>query len=372
MTSEQLYEFLQTRWREPTGLQLSINSLKLKEIIPELQDSDRVLLTGSSGGYKTTLTFRVVVDLISYALKNPDKTDVLVLYNVIEIPITEMYIKFIQYLFYKKLNKIYSRDRILNRNHTNKDEELEKDFLLISKYIDAFNTKIRFVRLFTPSEFGNYCVKILDDLHEIKIVDGKKVVGKRKNPKLKVLVVSDTTDSYSADERLKLNKQESVKYWHKYYTNKILGNTYGCIIWNVQQQDVSSQTAMFYKGERVAERHYPSSENLAIDKESPRDHSLVVGVMSPNRFHISKINGIDVSVFKDNLLMMYVLKSNFTETNFSFPLYVEPLKLEFEEIPDPQKHPNLYKNFIEKKGIVNKNSLLLEGKNKLNTLLWEE
>ena len=126
MTSEQLYEFLQTRWREPTGLQLSINSPKLKEIIPELQDSDRILLTGSSGGYKTTLTFRVIVDLISYALKNPDKTDVLVLYNVIEIPITEMYIKFIQYLFYKKLNKIYSRDRILNRNHTNKDEELEK------------------------------------------------------------------------------------------------------------------------------------------------------------------------------------------------------------------------------------------------------
>ncbi len=353
MTSDQLYEFLQSRWKEPTGLQLSINSPKLKEIIPELQDSDRILLTGSSGGYKTTLTFRVIVDLISYALKNPDKTDVLVLYNVIEIPITEMYIKFIQYVFYKSLNKIYSRDRILNRNHVNKDEELERDFLLISKYIDAFNTKIRFVRHFTPSEFGNYCIKILDDLHHIKYEGGKKIIGKRKNPKLKVLIVCDTTDSYSADETLKLNKQESVKYWHKYYTNKLLGNTYGCIMWNVQQQDVASQTALFYKGERVTEKHFPSSENLAVDKESIRDHSLVIGTMSPYRFYIDKIGDIDVKLFKNNLLMIYVLKSNFTETNFSFPLYVEPLKLEFEEIPPHSDLPDSdYQKFLKEKGII--------------------
>jgi hypothetical protein len=352
MTSKEIYEFLHKRWEEPTGIPLLLNAPSLKEALPEFQDTDRILITGSTGGSKTTMVFRIVIDMISYCLKNPSKSDVLVLYDCIELPVIEMYIKFLQFVFYKKLNKEYTRARILNRNQNGFDEELEHDFKLIQPSIDAFNSKIRFVRHFTPSEFGNYCTAILDDLHEIKYEGGKKIVGKRKNPKLKVVIVVDTTDSFSADSMLKLNKQESVKYWNKHYTNKLLGNTYGCIMLNVQQQDVSSQSAVFYKGERVDAKFTPSSENLSVDKESPRDHSLVLGVMNPFRFHIKEIEGMKISIFKSSLNLLYVLKSNFSTTGIMIPIYTNYNTLTFEEVPNALTHPTLYKSFLKQKGLL--------------------
>lgn len=365
MTSKEIYEFLHKRWEEPTGIPLLLNAPTLKEALPEFQDSDRILITGNSGGAKSTLVFRLVIDMISYCLNNPKKSDVLILFNCVELPIHELYIKFLQFIFNKKLNKVYTRDRILNRNQQGFDEELEHDFKIIQPSIDAFNTKIRFVRHFTPSEFGNYCVKILDDLHEIKMEGGKKIIGKRKNPILKVVVITDTTDSLGADTFLKLNKQESVKYWHKHYTNKLLGNTYGCVMINVIQQDVASQSVMFYKGERVQERHVPTSEGISTDKEAVRDHSLVLGAMNPYRFHIKEIEGIKVETFKSQLNLLYVLKSNFSTTGVVTPLYTNYNTLEFTEVPNPSKHPILYQAFLKEKGLVSEGVNLLQSPAKI-------
>lgn len=353
MTSEEFFGFLQKRWREPTGIPLLLNAPTLKRALPEYQDSDRILITGSSGGSKTTLTFRLIIDMISYCINNPTKSDVIVLYNCIEMPITEMYLKFLQFIFYKKLGKIYTRDRILNRNQQGEDKELEEDFRKVQGTIDAFNTKIRFVRCFTPTEFGNYCVSILDDLHNIEYKGGKKIIGVRKNPILKVVCVVDTSDSFEADGVLKLNKQDSVKYWHKHYTNKLLGNTYGCIMMNVIQQDVSSQTAVFHQGNRVDSKHIPSSESISTDKESVRDHSLVLGTLNPYRFHIKQIEGYNVELFKAHLNLIYVLKSNFSTTGEVTALYTDYNTVSFEEIPNPTAHPNLYDAFLKKHGIAN-------------------
>lgn len=370
MTSESIYEYLHKRWNnEITGIPITIDSPRLKSLVSSLSESDRILIAGGTGGGKTTYTFRLVIDAISYCINN--KKDIQVLWNCLELVPEEMVIKFLQYIFYKKLGKIYTRNDLLNKHQKDFNEELNTDFKKIQGALDVFLSHIRFVTCPSAKEFANYCTAVLDDQYHIEIKGGKKIIGERKNPNKHFIIVCDTTDALEGFDNY--SNVESVKMWNKFYTNKLFGNTYRAIVINVQQIDVASQQAAFSsKGERILERHIPTASSLAIDKESPRSHNIVLGLLNPQTFYIPEIQGYKTEVFGNNLNFLFPLKMNFAEKGKGIPLYVEYEKLGYSEIPDPKKHPNLYKNFIEKKGIVNKNSLLLEGKNKLNTLLWEE
>lgn len=352
MTSNEFYTQLHKRWtNQVNGFPILINSPALKDSLEELDDKQRILIAGSSGSGKSTLTLRLIIDAISYAINNPTKADVLVLWNSLEVGIDEILVQVIQYLFNKKLKKVYTRKRILNKAHADFDVELDTDFKLIQPSLDIFLSKIRFVRLFTPLEFGNYCISILDDLHRIEIVEGKKMVAERKNPLLKILIVSDTNDSYEGYD--KFSKIEAVKRWNKYYTNKIFANTYKATMFNVQQYSVDSQQAIYNnKGQLVIEKLIPNSQGLAEDKTATRDHNYNYGIFNPDRFHVPEIDGIKTSIFGNKLNFIYPIKMNFGAIGKGIPLLTNFNTLQYDEVPSPITKPSLYKDFLKQHDLV--------------------
>lgn len=52
-----------------------------------------------------------------------------------------------------------------------------------------------------------------------------------------------------------------------------------------------------------------------------------------------------------------------------FAMYVDLNTLQFEEIPDKNKHNDLFKKFIESKVVKNKNILFIDENDKLDKLL---
>lgn len=376
MTSEHIYNFLQKRWNnEITGIPITLNSPSLKRIMSSFDEADRILIAGGTGGGKTTLTFKLIIDAISYSINN--KKDIQVIWNCLELVPEEMIIKFLQYIFYKELKKVYSRNDLLNKHQRSYNKQLDDDFKKIQGKLDTFLKYVRFVTCPNPKEFAAYCEGVMDDQYYITKESGKKIIGNKKNSNKSFIIVCDTTDALEGYD--KYSNVEAVKQWNKYYTNKLFGNSYRATVINVQQLDNVSQTVMFSnKGERVFEKHLPNVNSLAIDKESPRSHNIVLGLLNPSTFMIPEIQGYKTKDFGHHLNFLFPLKLNFAEKGTGIPLYVDYTKLQYEEIP--HKDSNLYEKFVEEKRGINKNLLFIddeyskkeEGKDKLNSLLLGE
>lgn len=365
MTSEELYQQLHKRWtNQVNGFPILIDSPSFKDSLEELDDKQRILIAGGSGSGKSTLALRLVIDAISHALRNPSIADVFVIWNSLEVGIDEILVQVVQFLMYKKLGKTYTRKKLLNKAHESFDEQLDKDFKAIQKSLDAFLSKIRFVRLFTPLEFANYCTAILDDLHYVEIKQGKKIVGERKNPLMKVVLVSDTNDSYEGYD--KYSKTEAVKRWNKYYTNKIFANTYKATMINVQQFSVDAQQAMYNnKGQLVIAKLIPNSQGLAEDRTSTRDHNYNYGIFSPQRFNVPEIDGIKTELFGNRLNFIYPIKMNFGAIGKGIPLLTNFNTLQYNEIPSPLTSPTLYEAFLKQHNLITSGVNLLQSPAKL-------
>lgn len=331
--------------------------------------SEQILLLSGTGAGKTRSSIALcVLECLRYMNKNKDKTQARIFINSLELNDLEVYIIVVIAFIKEKLNKVYTREDIIavkewGKTNTEFLEDLEK----IKPLLNYFSSNVTVVTDCRNVEsWYKYCVKVLNELGDIK--NGEYFP---KNPKLLPLFITDTVNAFTlgAGE----SKQNIIKKWSSEYSKMYLRNFYKACVINIQQLSKDSQTTQYSsKGERVEEKFTPTAENAKDARDTPDDSNIVMAIMNPAKFNLKKWEGLDISLFKKNVLFFYHLKSNFSEMIDPFAMYVDLNTLEFEEIPDPKKHPNLYKNFIEKKGIVNKNSLLLEGKNKLNTLLWEE
>lgn len=328
--------------------------------------SEQILLLSSTGAGKTRSVIALcVLECLRYMNKNKDKTQARIFINSLELSELELYIIVIISFIKEKLDKTYTREDIISfKEEGNINTEFLEDLEKIKPLLNYFSSHVTIVTdCRTVDSWYKYCVKVLNELGEVK--NGEYFP---KNPKLLPLFLTDTVNAFTVGNGE--NKQNIIKKWSSEYCKMYLRNFYKSCVINIQQLSKDSQTTQYSnKGERVEEKFTPTAESAKDARDTPDDSNIVIALMNPARFNLKKWEGLDISLFKKNVLFFYHLKTNFSEMIDPFAMYVDLNTLEFEEIPDPKKHSNLYQSFLEKKGIVNKTILFVDANNKLNNLL---
>ena len=344
------------------GIPISSSFPNLRKTVGSFSPGEQILISASEGAGKTRFTIRMIFEVIQYMVKNPTGMKARILYNSLELPAFEVYLILLSYLFYKNLGKVYTRDEMLNlfgEKHINKQffEDLEK----IKSSINYFNSVVTVIDdINTVEGWYKYCKKVLDEQGDI--IEGKYV---KKNPNLLTIIITDTVNAFSVNEPTKTN---AIKKWSGDYCKLQFRKFYQSNVINIIQQDKASQSTQFTtQGKRIEEKYIPSSSTMKDAKDLSDDSNTVIGLLNPSKFHLQKWFDYDVKTFNKNLLFIHHLKTNFSELQEPFPMWFEFQNLTLEEIPDINKHPILYENFLKKKGLI---SVKETKNNKLNNLLF--
>lgn len=334
------------------GIPVSREFPQLRRIIPSYNPGEQILLASGEGSGKTRMVIRlVIIECLKYMLSNPNGMKARIFYNSLELSEFEVYLILLSYLFKAKLNKIYSRDVILNfLGEPSVNEEFFQDLEKIKPSIEFFNTWVTVVDNVKDIEsWYKYCTKILHDMGEIK--EGVYV---KKNPNILPIFIADTLNSFTVRTS---TRQDTIKKYSADYSKLYLRNFYQSCVIQVQQMSKDSQSTMFSSAGKVVEEKFkPTSTALKDARDTPDDANTVISLLNPEKFKLSKWEGFDLSVFRKRILFFYHLKTNFSEMIDPFAMYTNLGTLEIEEIPNPQAHPNLYEAFLKKHGIVNTKS----------------
>ncbi|MGL5750693.1 MAG: hypothetical protein ACRCXT_09215 [Paraclostridium sp.] len=176
------------------------------------------------------------------------------------------------------------------------------------------------------------------------------------DPDLQVIVIVDNLNNLqteSKDGRL-LSRQESIGRWTSEYARLQITKHYKFTVINILQQSADSEKPQYdYKGELIIDRVKPSLDGLGNNKESQRDHIIIIGIFAPDRFGISQYpenSGYNISVLKDAYRSIIILKSNISECNKEIPFYFDGACSRFDELPLPnQLGVDLYRAIKERK-----------------------
>lgn len=328
--------------------------------------SEQILILSGTGAGKTRLTIGLcVLECIKYMSKNPDKMQAVIVINSLELNELEVYIIIVIHLMYERLGKTYTREQIISYREDNTlNEEFLNDLEKIKKQVSYFASNVTIVtNCNTVSSWYSYCLKVLGKLGEIKNDEYFP-----KNPKILPIFITDTVNAFTLAKGE--SKQEAIKKWSNECCKINLRNFYKACVINVQQLSKASQTTQYTnKGERIEEKYRPTAEDAKDARDTADDSNTVIGLFNPNKFNLNRWEEIDISPFKKNVLFFYHLKTNFSEMIDPFAMYVDLNTLQFEEIPDKNKHNDLFKKFIENKVVKNKNILFIDENDKLDKLL---
>lgn len=355
-------ETLLNKWKGISlGIPINPNLKRLKSVLGTWEPNEALLFAGATGSGKSRYIFKhAVIDSLRYVSKHP-KAKVRVLWLSLELSELEMVIMLCQHLFKEKLEKLYTRDFILNKfQKTEPDKEFFDDLEKIKPSIEYFFSHVTIVtEIRTVKKWMEYCTKILNDLGTV--VDGKYV---KKDPNLLVIAVVDTINTFTPEPNQ--TKLVTISDYSENHMKKTLRNFYGVSLISIQQLDKQSQTSQFSNtGKRVAEKHRVSSENLKDSKSTIDDHSMGIAIFSPHRFHIEHWEGYDIAPFKYSINFLHILKNNFGEMVDPIAIYTNPMTLEYEEIPDPKSEKTLYDAFMKKHKLTSEGVNLLSSPAKL-------
>jgi hypothetical protein len=142
------------------------------------------------------------------------------------------------------------------------------------------------------------------------------------------------------DGRL-LSERETLNLWSRRYCRLQIAKHWKWAILNVIQQAADSEKPQYNnRGDLVIDKIKPSLDGLGNSKEVQRDHFIVWGLFSPNRFNIQTYpeeNGYDIGVFENHFRALILLKSNLSESNVEIPLYFDGGMSMVRELPTIQE-----------------------------------
>lgn len=356
MKYEDLKQKIRDRWdNKNQGVPLSNKFPRLSKTISSWDNAEATLLLGGSGTGKTKFVFKVVVlDSLEYMKNNPNKMEVFILINSLELTELEMYVMYLCYLFKTKLKKKITREYLLNKFQFEKiDGELFEDLETLKPDINFFN---KYVTIYdnktTADSWYLECKSRL--LQEGKLDAFDKYVKNSNNKHF--IIVTDTLNAFSIPNGS--NKLQEMMKFSSVYMKQMLRNKYQTHCITLQQLDKSSQQNQFsQKGTRIEEKLLPQASDAKDYKSSEDDNSLVLAIFLPHKYRLEKWEGYPVDIFEGKLSFIYILKSNFTYTSINEPIamYVDHSTLEYEEIPSHSDLPDSdYQKFLKEKGIIAK------------------
>lgn len=139
-----------------------------------------------------------------------------------------------------------------------------------------------------------------------------------------------------------MSQLETINLWSRNYCRLQIAKHWQWTIINVIQQSAESEKPTYdFKNNLNIEKCKPGIEGLGNSKECARDHFLIFGIFSPDRFGIKKYpenDGYNIEKLRDNYRSLIILKSNISRTNIEIPMYFNGACSLVRELPKASEY----------------------------------
>jgi len=173
------------------------------------------------------------------------------------------------------------------------------------------------------------------------------------NPNQHVITVTDNINCLVPDKHEKDLKSAMDNFMYN-YMRKNVAKHWGWTVVAVQQNvgGAEEQSFALLKGNSIVEKLVPSLDKLGDSKLTQRACHLIYGLFDPYRYGIEEFLGYNISLLKDNVRFLYILKNNDGKSNIIVPLFFIGESSYFKEMPDPKSiKPDVY-NMLKKRIIA--------------------
>jgi hypothetical protein len=179
---------------------------------------------------------------------------------------------------------------------------------------------------------------------------GNKITHKSfqyNDPDFHLVVVSDHLGLLSPEQNknaLVNTLHLAISKWSEYVV-KIICKRYNAVVVNVHQQEMAGENNDNFKLGRLE----PSEAKLGDNKIIGRDYGVTFGLFNPIKYSLYNYIGYDTKRFDDNFRTLHLIKHRNGSPNIVKAMWFEGIGNKFEELPSPDKKPEIDK-FLKLKG----------------------
>ena len=291
---------------------------------------DVIGITGHTGHGKSRFLKFLLKKLLIEANKKNSNYDVVIFWNSLEEDFGKLASDLASERLYSQYGKklsYYEMEHFLNKEDLIDEgtyKQLKESYEFMSK---MYGYNIIFTKDFTPeasyTRIMTWLFKKGTFYYKDKKVDlsttleGKVDRYEPNNKKLFVFNVVDTIDKF------KIKSEESWKGLKNYTTiaDQIMGEIGGVITLFVQQQSGDASSKIFYKGNNVVEKNYPSFATLAGSRDTKQATTLFLGIFDPLPFLSGNtFRGIDIEKLQGHYRSLLLMKARHGQT-VHYPLH---------------------------------------------------
>lgn len=296
--------------------------------VPGIEQGQYVIVTANTKVGKSQLTnYLYVYTPLDYALNNPDKCRVRILYFTLEETPERIRERYLSHLIWQ-MDSVRIAPADLRSTSTALPDKvlrlLESD--RYKRHLDFFDKSIRFIDGFSSaSQIRDTCVEVAKRWGSEE--DGRYV---QKDSNLYKIAIIDHISNINPGN---LTLKGAIDTLSKSIVT-CLRDTYGWTVVSVQQQQADAESLNAVKAGRTR----PTLAGLADSRYTGFDANMVLGLFSPDRTGMARWpgqNGYDITRLRDRLRVMEVLANRDSTMGGLCPLLFDGVTCSFEEMPLP-------------------------------------
>lgn len=322
---------------------------RLRRWLPGIEKRRYNICTANQKVGKSKLVdYIMVYEAFFYAIENPEKVRLTVLYFTLEMGKKEKLYEFICHLLFK-LDRIRIDPTQLKSTAADNPVPQEVLDLIASekyqKYISKFKEMVHYVDTErNPTGIYKYIRNVMltkgsfqykmglkkneftGEMEEGKVIDFFKYDDEDEY----VLCVLDNYSNLMSESGM--NKMQTIEKMSKYAIE--LRDTFDLNFTAIQHQAQAQEGIENQKLNKL----YPSSDGLADCKTTTRDANLVLGLFNPFKYGLQEYEKYDITKFKNNIRFLLVIEDRDNGAAGQIcPLFFDGAISSFTELPLPEQ-----------------------------------
>lgn len=310
------------------GIPMGFN--RLSNIIPNIQKSRYITITGGSGSGKSNFADTAYVfNPIDWYIENKDKTDIKLHVNYFSFEISEDRI-----ISKQVARKIYKDTRlILDVNYIlsfGKNRISQEHYDLVTKYRDYFDSVEEYLTIYgTQGHNPTGIRKTLIDYakNNGRLVEGDRLTYVENDPKLYTINVFDHARLAPREQgftvKENIDKLSEHLLWTKNYckfTNVLLAQT-NRSIGNIERRKLEGDDLTL------------SLDDISDSSNIAQDSDLVLGIINPNKYGLSTYRKYSVEKLQNRARWLQIMKNRDGEADGSLGMLFIGENGFFSELP---------------------------------------
>lgn len=282
---------------------------KLENYIPGIVKDQYVLVTSNTKvGKSTFIDNCVLYNPYEYAVSNSIKLKIF--YWSMEMSLVEVITRGIIRQIFIKYNVTISRNDIFSLSKNRMSQEIFELILSERKYFEVLEDML-VIKEGNINPYGVY-----KEIDEYCKTTGKYINGKYESDEFVVNIVDHV--GLLQTEKGMDKRQTIEKFSSDCISTK---NKYGVSHYIVQQQSAEKERSLYTNsGSRIEDKHEPSVDSLRDCKYTSTDCTLMLGIYAPQRYGVTKHNGINITQYGDEYRSLKVMLNRNGESELYVPL----------------------------------------------------